>query len=435
MLSQSPPFSQRPESQEWLNQFSSNDRKPVEGWLNKLSVIDAELFRTKMLVHIKHYAQLLSPEQPVALYVERELRKYLGKSQYAFHEKPTTLATTKRRVLRSYGSAAKIKVVQQTRTVLPEIGSEGIIANLLTQLQRDNRGRFILNAGPDVIRQRGQTIKVAFVVCDFIGTGTRVNSFLDAFWRMATVKSWRSLQLLKFHVLAYSGTPEGIAAVRTHPCKPEVNWIAPCPTIDTEYAETEANVLREIFINHDPVDKDPVESLGYCGQGAMLVFAHGCPNNAPRVLYKKGRGRKKWKPLLRERGNTLENLRDHDNLKRRLTRFGKFAPDAIAKRLRSAALSSEGVDRLLVLTALKAGYRFNEDIAHVTGIDLPDIDSAINVLQQLGWISSRNRLTSEGHRNLTLAGPLKLKKEKNTTSDFFGERVYYPKSLRPPVTS
>lgn len=63
-------FSRRPEVQEWLNQFSSVDRKPVEDWLNKLSIIDAEVFRTKMLAHIKHYAELLSPVRPVALYVE-----------------------------------------------------------------------------------------------------------------------------------------------------------------------------------------------------------------------------------------------------------------------------------------------------------------------------------------------------------------------------
>jgi hypothetical protein len=427
-------FSQSPEAQEWLNQFPLNDRKIIEGWINTLSVIDAELFRTKMLAHIKGHAQQLSPERPVALYVERELRQRAGKSQYAFHEKSTKLLNSARRVLRSYGPAAKIKVIQQARTVSPEIGSEGIIANILTQLQRDSRERFILNAGPEVIRKAGQQIRVAFVVCDFIGTGTRVRRFLDAFWRMATVKSWNSLKLLKFHVLAYSGTPEGIAAIRTHPSMPEVHWIAPCPTIDTEYSPAEANVLRKIFIDHDPIDSDPVESLGYGGQGVMLVFAHGCPNNAPRVLYKKGRGRRKWKPLLRERGNTLEYLANNDDLKRRLTRFDKLAPAAIASRLRAAALSSEGIDRLLVLTALKAGHRFNENISHATGLDLADVEKAVKVLHQLGWISSRNRLTSEGHRNLTLAGPIKLQSKKKT-SGFFDERVYYPKSLRPPLKS
>lgn len=427
------PISQQPEALDWLNQFSPNDIKTVEGWLNKLMVIDAELFRSEMLVHIRHHAQLLSPTRPIALYVERELRKHLGKSQYAFHEKQIKSTASGRRVFRSYGPAAKIKVIQQTRTVMPEIGSEGLIANFLTQLQRDNRERFMLNAGPDLIRKARREIKVAFVVCDFIGTGNRVNSFLDAFWQMPTVKSWSSLKLLKFHVLAYSGTHEGIAAVRTHPSKPEVHWIAPCPTIDTEYSATEANVLREIFINHDPIDHDPVESLGYGGQGAMLVFAHGCPNNAPRVLYKKNsRGRNKWKPLLRERGNTLKNLGDYDKKKRRLSKFDRLVPETLASKLRGAAFSLEGIDRLLVLTALKAGHRFNEDIAHATSMNLPDVDKAINVLQQLGWISNRNRLTSEGHRNLTLAGPIKLK-NKHATSGLFDERVYYPKALRPPV--
>jgi len=427
-------FSQRPESKKWLGQFLANDRKVIESWLDNLSIVDAELFRTKMLAHIKHYAQLLSPMHPVALYAEREVKKWKGKSQYAFHEKPTKSLTTGRRALRSYGLAAKIKVIQQSRTVSPEIGSEGIVANLLTQLQRENSGRFSLNAGPDLIRRTDQEVKVAFVVCDFIGTGTRVNGFLDSFWRMATIKSWSSLKLLKFHVLSYSGTPEGIAAVRAHPSKPEVHWIAPCPTIDTEYSESEASILRSIFVDYDPIDRDPVESLGYGGQGAMLVFAHGCPNNAPRVLYKKGRGRRKWEPLLRERGNTLGHLRDNDERRRRMAKFSKLVPEVVAKKLREIALRSDGIDRLLVLTALKAGYRFNESIAHVTGLDLLDVDNAIAVLHRLEWISSRNRLTSEGYRNLSLASPIKLKGG-NKTLDHSNERVYYPKQLRPPIKS
>lgn len=312
-------------------------------------------------------------------------------------------------------------------------------ASLLTCLpicRGDSRERFILNAGPDVMRNEDHEIRVAFVVCDFIGTGSRVRSFLDSFWRMATIKSWSSLKLLKFYVLAYSGTPEGIELVRSHPCEPQVHWIAPCPTLDTEYGTTDSLVLREIFIRYDPIDHDPIDSLGYGGQAAMLVFAHGCPNNAPRVLYKRGKGRGKWKPLLRERGNILGDLRSVDDPRRQLARFGKLAPDAAARRLRSAALSSEGVGRLLVLTAIKAGYRFNESIAHAAGMNLPDVDRAIKSLQQLGWISRGIRLTSEGHRNLTLAGPMKVKSRETTSPpDFFGRRVYYPKSLRPPVTS
>jgi hypothetical protein len=54
--------------------------------------------------------------------------------------------------------------------------------------------------------------------------------------------------------------------LQRHTRVPEVHWIAPCPTINTEYTATEANVLREIFIRHDPIDHNPVESLGYGGQ-------------------------------------------------------------------------------------------------------------------------------------------------------------------------
>lgn len=413
------------ESREWIAQFSDNDRIIIEQWLDRLSIVDADTFRRKITRLIKDKAELLSPHNPVTLYVERELINRLGKPQRAFHEKLSRHPPRRR----AYGAAAKIKVIQSLRTVSPEYGSEAIIANLLTQIQRSDRYKFKLNAGPDVIRTKDKEIKYGFIVCDFIGTGNRIRNFLDAFWQLPTIKSWISLKLFKFCILAYSGTREGISAVRAHPSMPEVHWIAPCPTIYTEFSETEALVLQEIFIRNDPVDHDPVESLGYGGQGAMLVFAHGCPNNAPRVLYKKN-GRK-WKPLFRERGNVLENIRTVGNINSRLNKFIKLAPTH-AKRLNKAAIYADGVDKLLVLSALKAGYRFNEDISYATGIELPGVEALVKGLRQIGWISTEGRLTTEGRRTLALASPLKIraKHEKRVISD---ERVYYPKSLRPPI--
>jgi hypothetical protein len=419
-------FPDSSESQEWLRQFSENDRVFVKEWLNKLMLVDAESFRKKILRLIKDKAKSLSPDNPIALYVERELKNRAGKPQYGFHEKFSRLPPRRR----AYGSAAKIKAIQTLRTIAPELGSESIVANLLTQLQRSDRNRYKFNAGPDVIRTSGQEIRYGFIVCDFIGTGNRIKNFLDAFWQMATVKSWVSLKLFKFCVLAYSGTPEGISNVRAHPSAPDVHWISPCPTIYTEFTETEARVLEEIFIRYDPVDHDTTDSLGYGGQGAMLIFAHGCPNNVPRVLYKKNR--KNWKPLFRERGNVLENISTNNSGGRRLLKLAKLSSANAAKRLSKAALTSDGVDKLLVLSALKAGYYFNEEISHATGIELPDVETLVKVLQRIGWISSRGRLTSEGRRNLALASPLKVR-EKHEKAAIFDERVYYPKSLRPPM--
>lgn len=421
------PLSTLPEAQAWLAKIEVGDRMIISRWLDDLKLVDANDFRRKLIALINREAQRLSPDRPIALYAERELARRLGKTQYAFHQRPTRGPDGALRQ-RSYGSAAKFKVLQSTRTVRPEAGSEAIVANLLTQLQRGMSSRFVLNPGPD--EYRAKRISTAFVVTDFVGTGNRTWSFLDAFWRMPTVRSWRSLGLVSFHVLAFSATSRGAVHVARHPIKPEVHWVAACPTIDTFYVAYEADKLKQALIRNDPRDHHPVDSLGYGGQGAMLVFAHGCPNNAPRLLYIGARSRP---PLFSQRANLMEHFAEPARSPTSAKLFEQLATNpAHATRLREAHTSVAGQERLLVLAALKAGHKLREQLALRTGLDLRNVELALASLRTIGWVSERNSLTDAGHRNLKAAGPFKLYAGdgKALTAS---EGMYYPKSLRPPT--
>lgn len=329
--------------------------------------------------------------------------------------------------MRSYGPAVKFKLLASQRTTRPEAGSEAIVANLMTGLQRAHRKQYFLNAGPDEYRSRN--IRTVFVVTDFVGTGDRVWKFLNAFWRMPTIKSWRSTGLVQFHVIAYSATAGGVAHARSHPIQPEVHWLAPCPTIRTLYTESDAKRIEEVLVRYDPVDNDPVNSLGYGGQGAMLVFSHGCPNNAPRALYKADRD---WSPLFVGRSNTLPVFNNHDSLEKRERAFALLHTGRRSTALSSAAWTGDGHERLLVLAALKIGHRFRERLAEVTGLDLWRVDAAMDSLKALGWVAAHGTLTSEGRSNLRFAGPFELRKTGSSDASST-DRMYYPKLLREPV--
>lgn len=422
-----PQLSETTEAKEWLAKIEDADREIVSRWLDDLKLASADEFRRKLLALIKREAQRLSPDRPIALYAERELARRLGLTQYAFHQRPTRSADGNVR-MRAYGRAAKFKLQQSPRTVRPEAGSEAIVANLLTQLQRGKSARFVLNPGPD--EYRAKRISTAFIVSDFVGTGHRTYSFLDAFWRMPTVRSWRSLGLVRFHVVAFSATSRGAAHVVQHPIGADVHWVAACPTIDTCYSAFDATRLKEVLIRNDPRDHDPVDSLGYGGQGSMLVFSHGCPNNAPRLLYM---GTQRRPPLFAQRSNLMEDFSEAAATPTAGKRFERLAKSAgHAARLGDAHTSIGGQERLLVLAALKAGHRLREQIAIATGLDLPNVEQALASLKSLGWVSVRNSLTDQGHRNLKAAGPFKLY-EGDSKVLAARDEMYYPKLLRPPV--
>lgn len=97
--------------------------------------------------------------------------------------------------------------IQPTRAYDPEVGSEGLIAQLITELCRLPRSPFLNHPGPDEIRKR--KVRRFIVLTDLIGSGRRARDYLEAAWQVRSVRSWSSLRLLRFEVLAYATTDHG----------------------------------------------------------------------------------------------------------------------------------------------------------------------------------------------------------------------------------
>lgn len=414
------------EAKKWISQFEACDRNIISQWLDDLRLVTSKEFREKLNDIVTKTTDSLVGGGPVALFVEREVKLHLGVSQRAFDEKKTLNSRTGSKAMRAFGKSPKLKLVQPQRTVSPELGSEGIIGTLLTQLKRNSPNKFYLNPGPDLIRKHH--IKEAFLVTDFIGSGKRTCQLLDAFWRHGTIKSWISLGLFRLRVISYGATVEGSGKVLSHPSKPALSYVTPCPAIDTEYSERDAKSLKELFIKYDPIQKHPVDSLGFGGHAAMMVFAHGCPNNLPRILYKNSR---KWEPLFYGRSNLLEEQDKPADFEADARRFERLGHGAQARELADAAWTREGMENLLVLAAIKGKKRFTEAIAIATGLDIANVHSSIDRLEQLGWITPKRILTTEGYQNLSSAKTFRLRGEKPTA--VLEDSMYYPRLLRTPI--
>jgi hypothetical protein len=359
---------------------------------------------------------------PVAFYAEREL----GGDWY---NRPTLFLESVGLPRRSSGPGPQ--PVQPTNAATPSVGSEGIVANIIGQVAKRD-ARFISHPGPDKIRQHH--VRTFCIVTDFVGSGRRVREYLDAAWRNATVRSWHSFGLLRFVVASYAATTRGKRLVEKHPARPEVMPVVMCQTV-SELGDAWVGPCMELCRAYDPLRKrndEPDWFLGYGGVGALVAFAHGCPNNVPRIFTGRG-GSNKWQPLFRQRivdGSLARGTVDVvDGLvtRRKLEMLG--TSPQLAKQLTERALPS-GLPMLLYLQAVSSGPRHREALARRTGLPLKEIAALANAAAANGWISDRGLLTEQGRSQLKAPGG------STRVKPIYGpvELAYYPGSLRAPRT-
>jgi hypothetical protein len=240
---------------------------------------------------------------------------------------------------------------------------------------------------------------------------------------------------MRFDVIAYSATDVGQRRVRAHPCRPSVSVVLPCPTIETEFSKSMAERIRELCIKYDPVKGREQECLGFGGIGALIAFAHGVPNNVPRLLYKKGKANgKPWLPLFPARvtADARKDFADEvdtDEIARRLERMRQLRLSRAPWLLEA---TTAGGKLLLILASLARGPRFSEALARRTGLTVPEVEDLVGKAITHGWVDQYRRLTDTGQAQIE-----KLKYPRRPAAEDLQEtsEPYYPMALRAPVGS
>jgi hypothetical protein len=402
----------------WLTRFEKGDQSAAFDLTNSILEVSYHDFMNGLMGLI--LVRSKRADGPIALYAEREIKAWRGIPNRLFKE-------TKSKPRRASGSS--VQPVSPIRAYAPEVGSEGIIAHLITELSRLHPKLFINHPGPDRIRKH--RIRRFFLVTDLIGSGERASKYLEAAWRVHSVRSWHSLKLLKFEVLAYSATDAGQRRVRKHACQPEVYYVQSCPTINTSFPTGVAQRMKNLCAKYDPIDHDPVESLGHRGSGALLVFAHGAPNNLPRLFHKRST---RWTPLFPSKVTASFRARfaRDSSLNGLAARMKRIRQTRLSKSLYLIAAHPDARLLLLVLSALTRGPRFDEALSQKTRLTIPEIKALIDNAKSLAWIDDKRRLTDEGHRQLEYA---RTWRPAQPPVVFAADEPYYPQQLRAPQPS
>lgn len=409
----------------WLNQFSPDEQVLLVRMLAKMRLISPAEFTEGLRDLILQRVADEALAVPVGLYAEREVRQRNRRPHALFKQ-------SKKRPRRAHSI---IRAIDPVLPWIQEVGSEGGVAQLITELARERPAVVLNHPNPTAIRKH--QVRRFLLATDFIGSGKRVADYLAAVWRVWSVRSWwsaRATKGMRFEVICYSATLEGRERVEALPFGPLVSMVAQCPTIQAAFSHRVADDIMQLCIRRDPVDHDPVESLGFKGTGALIAFAHSAPNNVPRILTHASTGKRSpvHLPLFPKRVTASSRatftsaVQTISDINSALQAMGRVR---LAKSGLVGELPIEAAKNLLVLAALASRRREVEVVAGRTSLTIPEVRRAILNLHRLGWINPKRRLTDAGHSELRKqpkARPPKRGVPPDPKSD------YYPCQLRAP---
>lgn len=400
---------------DWLSQLADEELLTARVLADAILLVGRdELFRG--LRHLLDELLLgrADPSSPLALYAERAVEVDLGEEEdrTRYEIEPFFPSTESGRAT---GAGVPPLTVQDQ-----EVGSEGAIANFITTYERAHRGLVLSHPGPDELRL--QRVREIVVVTDFIGSGKRVAELLEAFWRVATIRSWMSYKLIRFVVIAYSGTEAGLDHVRAHRVKPDVRIVRGCPTVHDSFSGQDYQAVLALCRKYPRRDR---YALGFRNSGALIAFAHGMPNNAPSIFH---RDRSGWRPLFPNRSAVEADAifigSNADDLSRR-------AEEQLRIRLATEELTQadtkQWLKTMLVLAALEPRRRSAFQISAATQLPLGEVSTILTNTRIAHWTSRTGALTGLGRRELTRLRERRQRRIELPTAD---QPFYYPSQLR-----
>lgn len=394
----------------------------MRAMLRAMKLVSADEFKSELKDLILR--RIKDGVGPVGLYAERELRKRKGVVHRLFHE-----TRTKHR--RAYGVGPE--AVKPKFRYHQEVGSEALVAQLISEVCKEHGKKAFTHPGPDKTREKG--IRRFILVTDFIGSGQRASDYLEAAWKIRSVKSWwsrRTRRGMSFEVVAYSATPLGLERVQTHPAAPLIFQVIGCPTIGSISDPVTRNAIVSACMAHDPSGVPSEDSLGFKGTGALIAFSHGAPNNVPKILTEVGKG---WLPLFPKRvtsesvGSFSPSLSTEEDIRNALLELRQ-------KRIAASPLLREiaHADRkhlLLLLAALGRAPRSDDVLSVRSGLTIFEIGRLLATARKNDWVDDKRRLTDAGQaqlKHVRRGTPRQQPPLPNV--DEYG---YHPPSLRAPV--
>jgi hypothetical protein len=410
------PLSTYHTAQAWLTQFDAIDRPAAGTMLDAMLLLNEEQVSAALRSQLYALADARhGRRRRVALYAERE---FGGASAFSVEIVSDANGRLRRRSIGRKGPAP-VKPVRGSGRV----GSEGLVAFVISQAHETKPKSFINHPGPDFLRGKTSPAGSIGVVTDFIGSGSRVREMLDAFWAVPSVRSWVSRKWIDFKVIAAAATVAGVANVKRHRLRPQVLFQHVAPTIGGFPDWRQAGEWLKLIEHYGPDAGRGASRYGFGGNAALVAFNYRIPNNTPALLHRTHGG---WRALYD--GAAPHDLRPAFGLRAREEVIGQAAEDTgvgIADDL-----PPEDAALVVILTLLRGRWRAGAEVALAgrTGMAVPDIMDILARALKRGFINDSGRLTDAGQALLVAGRRSERKRPVIATNP----DPYYPLALRTP---
>ena len=395
----------------WLSNFALADRAVARWLVEGLTLVSLSHFGRTIHRLVEREADAF--EGPVALFAIREVNHRISYFQQA------TVTRTGGKSVSALARGA-------------DIGSEGHVASLLRQVAKSNPQKFLNH--PNVTEMRRRKCRAILVVDDLIGSGHRARKFVDAIWLDRTIRSWWSLGYISIRVMAFSSTGRGQWHVARARCMPDVVVERSCPNyLELPWPKNKRDKIATLCRSYGSRTSKPTMAMGYGGSMVSMVFEHGCPNNAPSILWAGPARNKSWAPLFPQR-SVLEETKSvfPPEIARRDP--VSVLVDTGQKRLAKAGLKQIGDiasrQTFTLLALLAKGRRQNEALTFASGLSNREVEGLLDKYMGWGLITPSRRVTKAGLEELEHARRL-FREDMNVAP--LGKERYYPKRLRVPT--
>jgi hypothetical protein len=436
---------------EWLEQFEPQDRDAAILLIKSLRLVSHSEFERGIREAVFRHAA--ASKEPVALYAVREIGFAGDGGQLKRPEIKTEHAgLAGGRVISQIrkGTATQDKnrahaiesyfVDRQTRPRMVrginEIGSEGRVAQLITGLVREGGGRFLNH--PSLEEMAQARCRLVLFINDSIGTSRQITEFLDAFEQSRTIKSWRSFHYIRYGLIVYSSSSAGLARLQRQ--RERYVFIqSECTSAGHSrwWPEQYRQAIIGLCEKYGKKTTKPKYSLGYKKSFGLVVFEHGCPNNAPAILWcddlrSRVAGQKPWRglfpgksipsdlaPCFGLRPDSQIGLKGLESVGQRRLAIGEW--------LRRG--SAEGHALLMLLAVVAKKLRRVDIVAEVLGLSNSRCERLVEKAVKYELMTKDMILTDFGRQELQNA---KVVAASLNELELRTEKFYYPRLLRGP---
>lgn len=273
-------------------------------------------------------------------------------------------------------------------------GSEAFVAQLIREVRKGAEFRGQIAKFP-ISAETFKLEKIRALVCvtDYVGSGRQVQTYVNAWHRHTSIRSWRSLGWLKIYVVAFAATQGGLTLLEQHPHIDGVRVVEIARSLGDQKDPLEDPKVAAICRLYAHRGKLKGDAIGYRGTGGLFASSLSVPNNLPAILV---RYSKNWTPFFDGRSAPMELIKE----------LGDFRPPVKL----SAGLSRHDEPNKPVpptrnqahsrwepwITLLSMMPRSEAKLASATGWPLAEVSAITQTLRELGLTDDDGTRTPSG---------------------------------------